>query len=85
MKSRKRLSPAIDIEGWLVPGGGKALLQECGQGPDGRESRRRRELYSLVSSISAAIRVRAEDQSRSTDRPETPSASAVSAVVRPAK
>lgn len=41
--------------------------------------------YSLLSSISAAIRERADDQRRSTERGAISKASAVSAVVKPAK
>lgn len=69
----------------LVPGGGKALFRECAGAPANAAAGRRRQLYSLVSSISSAMRERADDQRRSTDRSETPSASAVSAVVKPAK
>lgn len=74
-----------DVRERLVPGGGKALFQECACRPADSASGRRRQLYCLVSSISSAMRERADDQNRSTERSETPSASAVSAVVRPAK
>ncbi len=74
-----------DVRERLVPGGGKALFRECAARPADGASGRRRQLYSLVSSISSAMRERADDQARSTERSETASASAVSAVVRPAK
>lgn len=74
-----------DVRERLVPGGGKALFRECAGREADAASGRRRQLYCLVSSISSAMRERADDQARSTERSETPSASAVSAVVRPAK
>lgn len=74
-----------DVRERLVPGGGKALFRECAGRRADAASGRRLQLYSLVSSMSSAMRERADDQSRSTERAETPSASAVSAVVRPAK
>ena len=76
---------AQEVRDRLVPGGGKALFRECRGTRRDAESGRRQQLYSLVSSISSAIRLRAEDQNRSTERSDRPSASAVSAVVRPAK
>lgn len=73
-----------EIEELLVPGGAvqryvSSRLAET------EESRKRWFAYSLLSSISSAIRERAADQNRSTERGESSSASAVSAVVRPAK
>ena len=53
--------------------------------PDSTESAERRLAYSLFSSIKAAIRERADDHNRSTDRSAMSSASDVSAVVKPAK
>lgn len=73
-----------DIERLLKPGAATsdyAILRQT----DSKESKRRWFAYSLFSSISAAIRERAEDQCRSTDRGEIPRASAVSAVVKPVK
>ncbi len=69
----------------LVPGGGQAVYRDCTGPAVDEASRRRRDVYSLLSSISAAMRDLAEDQNRSAERSDTPSASAVSAVVRPAK
>ena len=81
----ERSGQARDVRERLVPGGGKALFRECTGRQTGAESGRRRQIYSLVSSISSAMRERADDQNRSTERSDTPSASAVSPVVRPAK
>ncbi len=81
----ERSDPDPDVREQLVPGGGKALFRECAGRRADAASGRRRQLYSLVSSISSAMRERADDQNRSTERSETPSASAVSPVVRPAK
>lgn len=81
----ERSGPDPDVREQLVPGGGKALFRECAGPQADPASGRRRQLYSLVSSISSAMRERADDQNRSTERSETPSASAVSPVVRPAK
>lgn len=49
------------------------------------ESAERRLLYALLSSINSAILALDRDQNRSTVRSEKDSASAVSAVVKPAK
>ena len=84
-RSGSQPAEAPDFLERLVPGGGQALYGDLSDGPGGDESRHRRYLYSLVSSIRVAIRDRADDQKRSTERSDTPSASAVSAVVRPAK
>ena len=72
------------IEQLLVPGGASRLYMSFNK-TETEESEGRWFAYSLLSSISSAIRERAEDQSRSTDRTEISSASEVSAVVRPAK
>lgn len=84
-QSGERSGQARDVRERLVPGGGKALFRECAGRQADAASGWRRQLYSLVSSINSAMRERADDQARSTERSETPSASAVSAVVRPAK
>lgn len=81
---RRELS-ADEIERRLVPGAGKRMLCEFGQPPRGEQSRKRWGVYSLLSIISSAIRLRAVDQSRSAVRSDTSSASAVSEIVRPAK
>lgn len=52
---------------------------------DSEESAERRLAYSLFSSIKAAMRERADDHNRSTDRSAISNASDVSAVVKPAK
>lgn len=52
---------------------------------DSEESAERHLAYSLFSSIKAAMRERADDHNRSTDRSAISSASDVSAVVKPAK
>jgi len=84
-KRGEQRGDARELRDRLVPGGGKALFRECTGTRSDAASGRRRQLYSLVSSISSAIRERAADQDRSTERSDKPSASAVSAVVRPAK
>lgn len=68
----------------LVPAGGVDLYRRCRRSKDA-QSDERYSVYALFSSISSAIRERAVDQKRSTDRSDTSSASAVSAVVKPAK
>lgn len=73
-----------DIEQLLVPGGAKEAYADLRE-KNSREGERRWFLYALLSSISSAIRERAADQARSTDRSDSSSASAVSAVVKPAK
>lgn len=73
-----------EIEQLLEPGGATCDYMSLRQ-TDSEESDRRWLAYLLLSSISVAIRDRAEAQSRSTDRGEMSSASAVSAVVKPAK
>lgn len=83
-RDRRGLS-TNEIERRLTPGAGKRMFFELGRQPRGEQSRKRWGLYSLVSVISSAIRARAIDQSRSAVRSETSSASAVSAIVRPAK
>lgn len=86
MKKRKACTPdrLSRIERLLVPGGASCdfvnLRERRSTESDGRWF-----CYALLSSISAAIRERAEDQRRSTVRGEISSASAVSAVVKPAK
>ena len=66
------------------PGGAASAFREV-VGLDTPDSQRRRLAYGLLESMSSAMRERADDQSRSTDRSETPSASAASRVVKPAK
>lgn len=84
MKRGRKKQSVPAIAEWLVPAGGVEVYRSCrsGQGP---ESRERHSVYELFSSISSAMRERAEDQARSTERSDSASASAVSAVVRPAK
>lgn len=72
------------IEQMLVPGGGTELYTDF-RNSASVESESRWFVYALLSSISSAIRERAEDQSRSTERPEISIAADVSAVVKPAK
>ena len=86
MKKTKSKKPnrRSDIEKLLKPGGAKRRYASLRQ-TAAEESDRRWFAYSLLSSINSAIRERAEDQNRSTDRREISSASAVSAVVKPAK
>lgn len=76
--------PRAGIEQLLVPGGASRLYLSFNQ-TETEESEGRWFAYSLLSSISSAIRERTEDQSRSTERTEISSASEVSAVVKPAK
>lgn len=80
----KITGPRAGIEQLLVPGGASRLYMSFNQ-IETEESEGRWFAYSLLSSISSAIRERTEDQSRSTERTEIPSASEVSAVVKPAK
>ena len=80
MATKKR----TDIEQLLVPGGAKQAYADLSESTS-REGERRWFLYAVLSSISSAIRERAADQARSTERSDSSSASAVSAVVKPAK
>ena len=74
----------------LQPNGGQLLFEQVRQQqadakrPSDR-SKARFNVYRAVSLISSAIRERASDHQRSTERLETCKASAVSAVVKPAK
>ena len=70
-----------DLDQLLRPGGALDALQEI----DGQSFAGSRRVYDLFSSIRAAMRKRPSDQSRSTERTGIPSASDVSAVVKPAK
>ncbi len=72
------------IEAMLEPGGGAATYRHATEARE-LHSAARWFAYALLSSISSAIRERAVDQSRSTERSDVSSASAVSAVVKPAK
>lgn len=74
----------------LQPNGGQLLFEEvhkqiadAQQGNAGLQARFN--VYRAVSLINSAMRERAEDHKRSTERLETSKASAVSAVVKPAK
>lgn len=84
-KPEERSDHGRGVRERLVPGGGTALFRECAGRRADAASGLRWQLYFLVSSISSAMRERAEDQRRSTERSETQSASEVSVVVRPAK
>ena len=68
----------------LVPGGATEAFASLRKS-DSVESELRWFAYALLSSISSAIRERAADQRRSTERTGMSSASDVSAVVKPAK
>lgn len=74
----------------LQPNGGQLLFEQVQSrgadktGDDAR-SRARFNVYRAVSLINAAMRERASDHKRSTERLDTSNASAVSAVVKPAK
>lgn len=83
-KQRPGKSSMTDLDRRLQPGGALNALQEI-DGHAFAGSRQRRLVYDLFSSISAAMRERPSDQSRSTERTGIPSASDVSAVVKPAK
>ena len=73
-----------DIEALLAPGSGARIYEQVRRdGPAATSARRLR--YALLSSMSCAIRERAADHSRSAERADTPIASAVSGVVKPAK
>ncbi len=71
------------LEDMLTPGGGAAAYETI--------RKQNKTLcggwfaYALFSSIKLAIRERADDQARSTERADISRASAVSAVVKPAK
>ena len=73
-----------DLDRLLQPGGALETMKEI-DGHAFAGSPRRRLVYDLFSSISEAIRERPSDHSLSTDRTGMPSASDVSAVVKPAK
>ena len=73
-----------EIERLLQPGAATNDYADMRQ-LDSKESDERWFTYALLSSISAAIRERAEDHRRSTERGGISSASEVSVVVRPAK
>ena len=78
MKDSKR-----KIEEYLVPGGAGVTYESFTR--DKKSASRSWFAYSLLSSIKLAIRDRAAAQARSTERSDIDSASAVSAVVKPAK
>ncbi len=83
-KRRPTTAMRTDIESLLVPGGGREtyVLARSAQSPRSAERWYR---YSLLSSMSSAIRERADDQSRSIERSDVSSAAADSEVVKPAK
>ena len=67
----------------LQPGGGLDAFESL-RARDST-SKRRLVIYRVVSLINAAMRSRASAQKRSTERSDVDNASAVSAVVKPAK
>lgn len=71
------------IEEMLVPGGAAAAYEAVQATSQSR--RGGWFVYALFSSIKLAMRERADDQARSTERTDISRASAVSAVVKPAK
>ena len=75
--------PENDLAGRLKPGQALVIFSALDH-LDGTSVRRQRTVQ-LLSRMSSAMRERADDQSRSAVRSETESASAVSAVVKPAK
>lgn len=80
----ERRSRRRHIEASLTPGGAVQVFEDRRTGTVGK----RNEgwfTYALLSSISSAIRERAADQCRSTERSDKANASAVSAMVSPAK
>ena len=71
------------IEEMLTPGGGAAAYEAVQA--ISRSQCNGWFVYALLSSIKLAMRERADDQARSTERTDISRTSAVSAVVRPAK
>lgn len=75
-------APSERLDPRLSPGAGRVLFDTvCGSAAE----RPRSEVLQFLSRMSAAMRDRASDQSRSAVRSETASDSAVSATVKPAK
>ncbi len=67
----------------LMPGAGLMVYHDTAD--NDRCKRSNHKIYRVLSCMSAAIRSRADAHRRSTERVEIPSASEVSAVVKPAK
>ena len=70
------------VDEMLVPGGAARICRECRAG-DAAEPGRWWFAYALLSSISSAIRERADDHRRSTERGAISSASAMGSVTVP--
>ena len=67
----------------LVPGSGLAIFNDTTK--NARRRSASHQVYRVLSCMSAAMRSRADAHNRSAERVEIPSASEVSAVVKPAK
>jgi hypothetical protein len=67
----------------LMPGAGLVVYRNTTD--NDRYKRTNHKIYRVLSCMSAAMRSRADAHMRSTERVEIPSASEVSAVVKPAK
>lgn len=89
MKPRSRSSKkqlADQLEQRLSPNGGQLLYEQVRMSATEHENAKARfHIYRALSLMSSAMRERASDHKRSTDRLDTSRASAVSAVVKPAK
>jgi len=79
-----KITRRAEVKRQLVPGGATAHYTTLRR-LDVEECEVRWLAYALLSSISSAIRERADAHRRSTERCEMSSASEVSAVVKPAK
>lgn len=71
------------IKGKLIPGAGLSVYRYLDE--QGVNNKAGRHVYRVLSLMRAAMRSRAVAHRRSTERAETPNASAVSDVVNPAK
>lgn len=69
----------------LEPGGAIKVLTQVSAADLQAYTRQLIASYALYYSINSAMRDRAADHSRSADRGDVPSASAVSSIVKPAK
>ncbi len=84
--SDKHPDPLLEKMRLLQPNGGQVLYEQVHRKDTGSaKTKARYHVYRVVSLINSAMRERASDHKRSTERVDTSNASAVSAVVKPAK
>ena len=77
--NKKQLQQRLQVSG------GIEVFERIHRCTDDAASRRRYNVYRAVSYMRSAMRERADDHKRSTERVDTCNTSAVSAVVKPAK